>query len=88
MTPTAGAGIFGFVGRILGTVIAMCTSLIAWYIVVGHTAGVIVFLFLFMFIEFYFLLKQPKIVVITILSIVTQGLSAYPIYLARVADFR
>lgn len=73
MTTTAGAGIFGFVGRVGGTAIAMCTSLIIWYIVVGHTVGVIVFLFLFTFVEFYFILKQPRLIVIALLSIVTQG---------------
>lgn len=73
MTTTAGAGIFGFIGRITGTVVAMCTSLIIWYIVNGHTAGVIVFFFVFTFVEFYALLKFPKIMVVAILSIVTQG---------------
>lgn len=51
----------------------MCTSLVIWYIVDGHTAGVIVFLFLFIFVEFYFLLKFPRFVVVALLSIVTQG---------------
>ena len=73
MTTTAGAGIFGFIGRIAGTVIAMCTSLVIWYIVDGHAAGVLVFFFVFTFIEFFIFIKYPKIMVIAILSIVTQG---------------
>ena len=73
MTTTSGAGVFGFFGRIFGTVVAMVTSLIIWYIVVGHAAGVIVFLFLFTFVEFYIILKYPRIIVIAIISIVTQG---------------
>ena len=73
MTTTAGAGVYGFVGRVLGTFLAMCTSLIIWYIVDGHTAGVIVFLFLFSFFEFYVILKYPRLTVIAVLSIVTQG---------------
>ena len=73
MTTTAGAGIFGFIGRIAGTVVAMCTSLVIWYIVDGHTAGVIVFFFVFTFIEFYIFIKFPKILVVALLSIVTQG---------------
>lgn len=33
MTTTAGSGLFGFFGRIVGTTIAMCTSIVMWYIV-------------------------------------------------------
>ena len=89
MTVTAGSGVFGFFGRIVGTckgvslgnktgtnwliVVAMCTSLVIWYIVNGHTPGVIVFLFVFIFIEFYFLMKYPRFVVVALLSIITQG---------------
>ena len=51
----------------------MCTSFIIWYIVNGHTAGVIVFVFLFIFIEFYFLMKYPRFIVVALLSVVTQG---------------
>lgn len=51
----------------------MCTSLVIWYIVDGHTAGVIVFLFIFVFVEFYFLMKYPRFVIVALLSIVTQG---------------
>lgn len=38
MTTTAGAGVFGFIGRIAGTAIAMCTSIVMWYIV-GQKTG-------------------------------------------------
>ena len=51
----------------------MCTSLVIWYIVNGHTTGVIVFLFIFVFVEFYFLMKYPRFVIVALLSIVTQG---------------
>ena len=54
--------------------IAMCTSYIIWYIVDGHAAGVIVFLWVFYIIEYYFLLKYPRFVVVAMLSIVTQVL--------------
>ena len=73
MTTTAGAGIFGFTGRIVGTFVAMCTSFVIWYIVDGHTAGVLVFFFVLTFIEFYVFIKYPKILVVALLSIVTQG---------------
>ncbi|KAL8776179.1 MAG: hypothetical protein Q9194_003314 [Teloschistes cf. exilis] len=74
MTVTAGAGIFGFIGRVTGTTIAMCTSYLIWYIVDGKTPGVIVLMFVFTFCEFYFILRYPRFVVITILAIVTQVL--------------
>ncbi|KAA6406487.1 MAG: hypothetical protein FRX48_09758 [Lasallia pustulata] len=72
MTTTAGSGVFGFLGRIAGTLVAMCTSLIIWYIVDGKTAGAITMLWLFMFLELYFLIKYPRFAVIAVLSIVTQ----------------
>ena len=74
MTTTAGSGVFGFFGRIVGTVIAMCTSLVIWYIVDGQTAGVITMLWLFMFFELYFLIKYPRFAIIAMLSMVTQVL--------------
>ena len=45
-----------------------------WYIVDGKTAGVIVLLFVFTFIEFYFVLKYPKFIIVALLSMVTQVL--------------
>lgn len=51
MTPTSGSATFGFIGRILGTTLAMINSYINWYIVDGHRAGVIVFLYIFIFLE-------------------------------------
>lgn len=46
MSPTSGAGLFSFVGRILATIVALVLSLIVWYIVNGHIAGVITFLYI------------------------------------------
>ncbi len=51
----------------------MCTSLIIWYIVDGHIPGVIVFTFIFIFAEFYFIMVYPRFIVVALLSIVTQG---------------
>jgi uncharacterized membrane protein YccC len=45
MSPNSGASVFSFFARIVGTVIAFAASLIVWYVVVGHTAGVIVLLY-------------------------------------------
>ena len=71
MTRTAGQSIFNFVLRVGGTAVAMLGSYVIWYIVVGHTAGVLVFLWLWIFCAFYVVLKMPKLVVVGILSLVT-----------------
>jgi hypothetical protein len=46
MNPTSGQTMFGFLARIVATVISLVLSLIVWYIVDGKTAGVIIFLYL------------------------------------------
>lgn len=42
----------------------MIASYVIWYIVVGNAAGVLVFLWIWMLICFYALLKFPKFVVV------------------------
>lgn len=71
MTRTAGQSTLNFALRILGTAIAMVASYVIWYIVDGHTAGVIVFLWLWIFLAYYVVLKMPKLVIAGIISIVT-----------------
>lgn len=44
--PESGASIFGFFARIAGTKVAVILCLIFWYIVDGHTAGVLCFLYI------------------------------------------
>jgi hypothetical protein len=65
MSRTAGQSTFNFALRVLGTAIAMIGAYIIWYIVDGHTPGVIVFLWLWMFGAFYFVIKFPKLVSFT-----------------------
>lgn len=60
-----------FIMRAFGTFVAMCASYVIWYIVDGKTAGVIVFLFLWIASCFYIVLKMPRFVVIGIISAVT-----------------
>ena len=74
MTRTAGQSTFQFALRIGGTVIAMIGSYIVWYIVVGHTAGVLVFLWLWVVASFYFVIKTPKLTIVAILALVTNVL--------------
>lgn len=45
MSPTSGASLFGFAGRIFGTITSLALSLIVWYIVDEKTPGVLVPLF-------------------------------------------
>lgn len=74
MTVTAGQSVFGLLARIGGTAVAMVLSIVIWYIVDQHAAGAIVFLWLFIFLEFYFLIKFPRFVVVWLVCIVTQVL--------------
>jgi hypothetical protein len=52
----------------------MIGSLIIWYIVDQKVPGVIVFLWFFTFIDYYFLLKFPKLIPGIMIMIVTQVL--------------
>ncbi|KAK4989139.1 hypothetical protein LTR50_003475 [Elasticomyces elasticus] len=62
MAPSAGESLFSFTFRIFGTFMAMCSSLVVYYIVDGHTPGVLVFFFLFVMWGFYIVLKHPRYV--------------------------
>ena len=43
--PISRASPFSFAGRIVGTIASLVLSVIVWYIVVGHTPGVIISLY-------------------------------------------
>ncbi|KAK3334420.1 hypothetical protein B0H65DRAFT_534931 [Neurospora tetraspora] len=72
MTMTSGQSLFGFICRTCGTVVGMVLSLIVWYIVDGHPPGVIVFLFLSIFLCYYFFLKYPRFMPAVMITVVTQ----------------
>ncbi|KAG0644219.1 hypothetical protein HOY80DRAFT_915441 [Tuber brumale] len=72
MSPTSGASLIGFVGRIAGTVIATVLALINWYIVDGIAAGVIPFMWFFIAIQFYFVIKYPNLIQSTLTALVTH----------------
>lgn len=74
MTRTSGESAFNFILRIFGTFVAMVASYVIYYIVDGHTAGVIVFLFIWVTCCFYIVLKVPRYVIVGILSAVTAVL--------------
>ncbi|KAF2826010.1 hypothetical protein CC86DRAFT_294491 [Ophiobolus disseminans] len=71
MTPTAGQSIFQFILRIAGTAIAMVVAFLIWYIPGQHTAGVLVFLWVFVAIGFYIPLKRMDLVIVGLISVVT-----------------
>ncbi|KAF1832626.1 hypothetical protein BDW02DRAFT_554317 [Decorospora gaudefroyi] len=71
MTPTAGQSIFQFFLRISGTAIAMVVAFLIWYIPGQNTAGILVFLWLFVAIGFYIPLKHLDYVIAGIISVVT-----------------
>lgn len=74
MSPSAGQSVFSFLLRILGTFAAMVTSYIAWYIVDGHTAGVLVFFFFFVGWGFFIVKNYPRIVPVGMIFSVTNTL--------------
>lgn len=74
MSAHAGQGVFGFLGRVFGTVVAMCTSMILWYMADRQTGAVLPLYFLFTFLGFYVVVKFPKFVIVAVLAIVTQTL--------------
>ncbi|CAN8096925.1 unnamed protein product [Discula destructiva] len=74
MTQTSGQSIFGFFCRTGGTAIAMVNCFIIWYIVDRHISGVLVFLWLFTFVEFYFFFAYPRFIPGIMIMIVTQVL--------------
>ncbi|KAF7585490.1 hypothetical protein BBP40_010812 [Aspergillus hancockii] len=71
MNPTSGQSMFGFVARIVATVVALVLSLIVWYIVDQKTSGVIVFLYLANVFEYYFYVNVPQYFGASVISIVT-----------------
>ncbi|KAF2736579.1 hypothetical protein EJ04DRAFT_462988 [Polyplosphaeria fusca] len=74
MTPTAGQSYFSFILRVFGSIAAMVAAFLIWYIPDEHTAGVIVFLWVFVALGFYIPLKHFNLVIIGLISVVTATL--------------
>ncbi|KIH87754.1 hypothetical protein SPBR_04559 [Sporothrix brasiliensis 5110] len=74
MSQTSGQSIFGFFCRVGGSALAMVFSFVIWYIVDQRTPGIIVFLWLFIFCEYYFFLKYPRFIAASMITIITQVL--------------
>lgn len=71
MTQSAGSGIYGQFLRFGGTALAMVAAYIDWYIVDQHTAGIIVFVGITMFLYHFPLVKDPSNPVIPMIGMVT-----------------
>ncbi|EMC97852.1 hypothetical protein BAUCODRAFT_67516 [Baudoinia panamericana UAMH 10762] len=74
MSPSAGQSVRSFFLRVFGTFAAMVLSYIAYYIVDGKTAGVIVFYFIFLHGGVYIVLKYPAFIPVGMISQVTMTL--------------
>lgn len=71
MSQSAGSGLYGQFLRFSGTFAAMVFAYIDWYIVDQHTAGIIVFVGITMFLYHYFLVKKPDDPVVPMIGMVT-----------------
>ena len=74
LSSASGQSIFGFFCRVGGTLLAMILSFIIWYIVDEKLPGVIVILWLFLFLSYYFFIKFPRFIPGIMICIVTQVL--------------
>lgn len=74
MTPSTGQSLRTFILRVSGTFIAMIMAIIAYYIVDGRTAGVLVFFFIFLHFGTYVILTRPRLIPVGIISQVTVTL--------------
>ena len=71
MTAHAGQNMFQFILRVVGTFIAMCASLVIWYMSDQKPAAVIPLFYPYLCCGFYILVKFPKYAIVAILSMVT-----------------
>ncbi|KAK5079207.1 hypothetical protein LTR64_002373 [Lithohypha guttulata] len=71
MDPHAGQGIFGFVTRIGGTVVAMVASMTIWYMCNENHAGILVVFAIYMSCWTLFMIKKPQYAVVAMISSIT-----------------
>lgn len=71
MTPSSGQSLRTFILRVLGTIIAMVLAMIAYYVVNGHPAGVLVFFFVFLHFGNYIVLSRQRLIPVGMISQVT-----------------
>jgi hypothetical protein len=71
MDPYAGQGVFGFAARIGGTVVAMVSSIVIWYMCDHNHAGILVVFWIYMSCWILFIVKVPQYAVVAMISSVT-----------------
>lgn len=71
MSAQTGQGIFGFTARILGTAVAMCISLIIWYMGGAQTAAILPLFYIGLCFGVLLLIKKPERAIIIITSMTT-----------------
>jgi hypothetical protein len=71
MTAHTGQSILQFSLRIFGTFVAMCSSLVIWYMCDQKPAAIIPIFYLYVCCGFYVLVKFPKYAIVALLSMVT-----------------
>ena len=71
MAAHTGLGVWGYLCRIIGTAIAMLASMAIWYMCDEKIPAVMPVLYLYLVLGFWFILKQPRFVVVGIISIIT-----------------
>jgi hypothetical protein len=74
MSFDAGQSVFEFSLRIAGTLMAMCASLVIWYVCDGKTGAIIPVLFVYLVVMFYFVISYPQYLSAAIISIMSAVL--------------
>ncbi|KAF2863186.1 hypothetical protein K470DRAFT_211067 [Piedraia hortae CBS 480.64] len=89
MSPSAGQTLRAFMLRALGTVLAIVMSFIAYYIVDGKAAGVLVFFFVFLHVGVWVLLKHPEYTVAGMIMQVTLAITlGYELQVSQIGKQR
>jgi hypothetical protein len=76
MSPTSGQSIFGFLLRVLGTIVAMLLSWIIYYVAGnGKTPGILVLYWFFVSAILYIPIKRPAFAAIGLITVITITLT-------------
>jgi Fusaric acid resistance protein-like len=76
MSPTSGQSIFGFILRVVGTILAMLLSWIIYYVAGnGKTPGILVLYWFFVSILLYIPIKRPQFAAVGMITVVTITLT-------------
>ncbi|ETN45021.1 uncharacterized protein HMPREF1541_09897 [Cyphellophora europaea CBS 101466] len=71
---TAGRGLFGFVTKIAGTVVAAVVSIAIWYMSDHHAAAIVPLCYIFFALCIGFMVKNPSMIIMGMISMATVAL--------------